>query len=100
MATNQLKYACEQAEKLPLKYQDMLAKQILETIEEMEWEEWLARADIAEMLDTSAEEAKAEYLAGKTIKYGNWSGQLEKRCEVFFLRVNDKTSGTTAANML
>jgi hypothetical protein len=34
------------------------------------------------------------------LKMSNWSGQLEKRCEVFFLRVNDKTSGTTAANML
>ena len=59
----------EQAEKLPLKYQDMIAEKILEEIEEAQWDEWLARPDIAEMLDNSAEEAKAEQLAGKTIKY-------------------------------
>ena len=69
MATNQLKHAYEQAEKLPLKYQDMIAEKILEEIEEAQWDEWLARPDIAEMLDNSAEEAKAEHLAGKTIKY-------------------------------
>jgi len=69
MATNQLRQAYEQAEKLPFKYQDMIAEKILEAIEEAEWDEWLARADIAEMLDNSAEEAKAEHLTGKTIKY-------------------------------
>jgi len=69
MATNQLSQAYEQAQKLPLKYQAIIAEKILEEIEEALWEEWLVRPDIAEMLDNSAEEAKAERLAGKAIKY-------------------------------
>lgn len=69
METNQLSQAYEQAQKLPLKYQAIIAEKILEEIEEVLWEEWLARPDIAEMLDNSAEEAKAERLAGKAIKY-------------------------------
>ena len=39
MITDQLKAACEKAEKLSLKDQDMLAKKILEEIEAMEWDE-------------------------------------------------------------
>ena len=39
MATNQLRVAYQAAEKLSLKDQDMLAKHILERIEEMEWDE-------------------------------------------------------------
>lgn len=69
MTTDQLSQAYAQAQKLPLKYQVIIADKILEEIEEAVWEEWLARSDIAEMLDKSAEEAKAERLAGKAIKY-------------------------------
>lgn len=39
MASEQLKAAYAAAEKLSLKDQDMLAKHILERIEEMEWDE-------------------------------------------------------------
>jgi hypothetical protein len=69
MAIDPLKAAFEEAQKLPLKYQTMIAEKVLEAIEDAEWDEWLARPDVIEMLDASAEEAKAEHFAGKTIKY-------------------------------
>jgi hypothetical protein len=73
MITDQLKAACEKAEKLSLKGQDMLAKKILEEIEAMEWDEkWdatLATPESDAFLDKLEEEAKADRAAGKSIKY-------------------------------
>jgi len=69
MATNQLKAAYEAAEKLPLKYQDLIAEKILEEIEEAEWDEWLAQPEISNMMDELEAKAKAQHLAGKTKKY-------------------------------
>lgn len=69
MAIDPLKLAFEEAQKLPIKYQTMIAEKILEAIEDAEWDERLARPDVTAMLDASAEDAKAEHLAGKTIKY-------------------------------
>lgn len=69
MAIDPLKAAYEEAKKLPLKYQPMIAEKILEAIEDAKWEEWLAQPEISQMMDDLAEEAKAEHLAGKTIKY-------------------------------
>ena len=47
----------------------MIAKKILKAIEDAEWDEWLAQPEISQMIDEFVEEAKAEHLAGKTIKY-------------------------------
>ena len=73
MATNRLRQAYEKAEKLSLKGQDMLAKQILELIEEMEWEEkWeatLATPESDVYLDKLEEEAKADFGSGRAIEY-------------------------------
>jgi hypothetical protein len=69
MAIDPLKVAFEQAKKLPLKYQTMIAEKVLEAIEDAEWDEWLAQPEISRMIDEFAEEAKTEHLAGKTIKY-------------------------------
>ncbi len=69
MAINQLKAAYEAAEKLPLKYQDLIAEKILEEIEEAQWDEWLAQPEISKMMDELEAKAKAQHLAGKTKKY-------------------------------
>jgi hypothetical protein len=69
MATNQLRTAYEAAEKLPLKYQDLIAEKILAEIEEAEWDEWLALPEVSEMMDELEAKAKAQHLAGKTKKY-------------------------------
>ena len=47
----------------------MIVKKILEAIEDAGWDEWLAQPEISRIIDEFAEEAKAEHLAGKTIKY-------------------------------
>ena len=77
MAIDPLKAAFEEAQKLPLKYQTMIAEKVLEAIEDAEWDERLACPDVIEMLDASAKEAKAEHLAGKTIKYVPWKSLAE-----------------------
>jgi len=69
MATNQLRAAYEAAEKLPLKYQDMIAEKILEEIEEAEWEEWLAQPETDAYLDTLEEQLKTDIAAGRIIKH-------------------------------
>jgi len=69
MATDQLKAAYEAAEKLPLKYQDMIAEKILEEIEEAQWDEWFAQPEVSKMMDELEAKAKAQHLAGKTKKY-------------------------------
>lgn len=67
MASEQLKAACEAAEKLSLKDQDMLAKHILERIEEMEWDEKWDEAFAQPVEEGSSmwkieQEAKDEYM--------------------------------------
>jgi len=69
MAINQLTAAYEAAQKLPLKYQDIIAEKILEEIEEAQWEEWLARPETDAYLDTLEEELKADIKAGRIIKH-------------------------------
>jgi len=69
MATNQLRHAYEQAEKLPLKYQDMIAEKILEEIEEAQWEEWLALPKTDVYPDTLEENLKADIKAGRIVKH-------------------------------
>jgi len=69
MVSNQLRHAYEQAEKLPLKYQEMIAEKILEEIEEARWEEWLAQPETDAYLDTLEEELKADIKAGRVIKH-------------------------------
>lgn len=73
MITEQLKAAYKAAEKLSLKDQDMLAKQILESVEEMEWDEkWdetLATPESDAYLDKLEEEAKTDFAAGRVIEY-------------------------------
>lgn len=70
METDQLKAAYEAAKKLSLKDQDMIAKQILETIEEMEWDEIISHPKVMQKICDLADEALEEHLAGKTIKGG------------------------------
>jgi len=74
MATDQLKAAYEAAEKLSLKDQDMLAKHILERIEEIEWDEKWDEAFAQPVEEGSSmwkieEEAKANIDAGNVINY-------------------------------
>jgi hypothetical protein len=74
MASDQLKEAYERAEKLSLKNQDMLVKQILKTIEEMEagekWDALFNDPRSPELLEKLVNEAHEEYLAGKTKEGG------------------------------
>jgi hypothetical protein len=69
MATDQLRAAYEAAEKLSLKYQDLIAEKILEEIEEAKWEEWLALPETEKKLSELEAKAKAQHLAGETKKY-------------------------------
>ena len=75
MASEQLKAAYEAAvEKLSLKDQDMLAKDILERIEEMEWNEKWDEAFAQPVEEGSSmweieEEARANIDAGNVIAY-------------------------------
>lgn len=74
MIIDQLREAYERAGKLSLKNQDMLVKQILKTIEEMEAdEEWDALFNdprSPKLLEKLVNEAHEEYLAGKTKEGG------------------------------
>jgi len=65
MVTNQLKRAYEAAQKLSLKDQDMLAKKILEEIEEMEWDEIMSRPKVQEYLEKLEEKLEADIAAGR-----------------------------------
>ena len=75
MASEQLKAAYEAAvEKLSLKDQDMLAKDILERVEKMEWDEMWEEAFAQPVEEGSSmweieEEAKANIKAGNVIAY-------------------------------
>jgi hypothetical protein len=71
MASERLKAAYKATvEKLSLKDQDMLAKNILERIEEMEWEEALAQPiQEGSSMWKIEEEAKANIDAGNVIAY-------------------------------
>jgi len=74
MAVDPLREACERAGKLSLKNQDMLVKQILKTIEEMEadekWDALFNDPRSPKLLEKLVNEAHEEYLAGKTKEGG------------------------------
>ena len=65
MVTEQLKQAYEAAQKLSPKDQDMLAKKILEEIEEQEWDELVASPESKAFLKKLTEETKAQIEAGE-----------------------------------
>ena len=68
MATD-YKAIYEQAQKLPLKYQDAIVEKILETIEEAQWDETLASPESQAYAEKRRKEVIAEHLAGKTKEY-------------------------------
>jgi len=70
MATDQLKHAYQVAQKRPPKDQDMIAKQILEAIEEQEWDEIVNHPTVMQKICELADEALEEHLAGKTREGG------------------------------
>jgi len=74
MAIDPLREAYERAEKLSLKNQDMLVKQFLKTIEEMEadekWDALFNDPKSPKLLEKLVNEAHEEYLAGKTKEGG------------------------------
>ena len=76
MATEQLKQAYEAAQKLSLKDQDMLAKKILEEIEEMEWDEIMSRPKVQEYLDKLEEKLEDDIATG-CVKEWNPGEDLE-----------------------
>jgi len=69
MATDQLKAALEEAEKLSPEDQNLIAEQILETIEEAKWDETLASPESQAYAEKRRKEVVAEHLAGKTKEY-------------------------------
>lgn len=74
MSIDQLREAYERAEKLSLKNQDILVKQILKTIEEMEaeeeWDALFKDPRSSKLLEKLVNEAYEEQLAGKTKEGG------------------------------
>jgi hypothetical protein len=74
MAIDQLREAYERAEKLSLKNQDILIKQLLKTIEEMEaeeeWDALFKDPRSSKLLVKLVNEAREEHLAGKTKEGG------------------------------
>ncbi|HEY4033376.1 MAG TPA: hypothetical protein VGL94_05370 [Ktedonobacteraceae bacterium] len=77
MTIDQLKEVYERAEKLSLKNQDILVKQVLKTIEEMEameadekWDALFNDPRSPKLLEKLVNEAHEEYLAGKTKEGG------------------------------
>ena len=74
MSIDQLREAYERAEKLSLKNQDILVKQILKTIEEMEaeeeWDALFKDSRSSKLLEKLVNEAHEEQLAGKTKEGG------------------------------
>jgi DnaJ-domain-containing protein 1 len=74
MSIDQLREAYERAEKLSLKNQDILVKQILKTIEEMEaeeeWDALFKDSRSPKLLEKLLNEAHEEQSAGKTKEGG------------------------------
>ena len=68
MATDQLKDAWEQLEKLSPEKQNMIAEQILEAIEEAKWDETFASPESQAYAKKRREEVTEQYRAGKTKK--------------------------------
>jgi len=64
MVTEQLKQAYEAAQKLSPKDQDMLAKKILEEIDEQEWHEIIAHPSVMNEIVELARQAREEHAAG------------------------------------
>ncbi len=68
MATDQLKDAWEQLEKLSPEKQNMITEQILEAIEEAKWDETFASPESQAYAKKRREEVTEQYRAGKTKK--------------------------------
>ncbi len=68
--TEQLKQAFERAQQLPDAIQNALAAQILEEIEEREWEEIISKPHVQQKLLSLANEAWKEHEAGETEEGG------------------------------
>ena len=69
MATDHLKEAWEQLEKLSPEKQNMIAEQILEAIEEAKWDETFASLESQAYAKQRRKEVTEQYRAGKTKKY-------------------------------
>ena len=67
--TTDHKAAYEAAQKLPLKYQDAIVENILETIEEVQWDETFASSESQAYTEKRRKEVIKQHLAGKTKKY-------------------------------
>jgi hypothetical protein len=67
--TTDYEAAYEAAQKLPLKYQDAIVENILETIEESQWDETLTSPESQAYAEKRRKEVIKEHLSGKTKKY-------------------------------
>lgn len=68
--TEQLREAFERAQQLPENVQNMLAKRILEAIEEQEWEQIVSKPYVQASLRSLAAEALGQYQRGETEEGG------------------------------
>jgi hypothetical protein len=64
--TEQLKQAFERAQQLPEDVQNMLAKRLLEEIDEREWEQIVSKPRVHATLRILAKEALGQYQQGET----------------------------------
>jgi len=69
MRGDQLNAAIEAAEKLSLKNQDMIAKEILKRIKDMEWEETLTSPESLADSEKVLAEIERDITTGNTKKY-------------------------------
>lgn len=66
MMTKQLKQAFERAQQLPDNVQDILAKYLIEEVEEIEWEQIVSKLHARATVRTFAEEAFGPYQRSET----------------------------------
>lgn len=64
--TEQLKQAFERAQQLPEDVQNVLAKRLLEEIDEQEWEQIVSKPHVQATLRALADEALEQYQQGET----------------------------------
>ncbi len=65
MMTEQLKQAFERAQQLPEKAQNMLAKYLLDELEEIGWEQIISKSQVQETLRALADKALKQYQRGE-----------------------------------
>ena len=68
--TEQLREAFERAQQLPEDMQNMLAKRILEAIDEQDWEQIVSKPYVQARLRSLAAEALGQYQRGETEEGG------------------------------